>query len=203
MPKKRKKKLRKAKRKISYNVKVDRFFDQLTGRFIDNLTGLLSTKARRQKKIAEVSGEQEIWKDELRRRLAKKRIKVAKRRRRPPPRLPEGESYDFEFVSREGDIDTHLDTIIYRNLEYMDEEVLYQMADFEERYNRKRKIMLGDTVSLHRFPNDQYKVILISNDRESFKLEKMHANTNVKLFVSFSEICDVVCKANIKLVKKK
>src|SRR6266436_9060063 len=97
-------------RGIHYNVKIDRFYNADTGRFIDNITGLLSSAARRERRAADRSGFREEWKENL-----------SKRKRKPPPKTPhEHERLEFETTAQ--DIDDYLDSIIYRNLDYMDEE---------------------------------------------------------------------------------
>ena len=124
MAKRRKaKSKRKATRKISYNVKVDRFVDE-HGRFVSNITGLLHAAAKRQKKEAQKTGELAEWKKKLIKKMARKR-KLKKRKRKPPPRTPtEHERFEIEDTEA-GDVDDYLDSLIYRNYEYMDEEVLY------------------------------------------------------------------------------
>lgn len=118
---KRKAKKSKSKRRIIYDVKIDRFRDAKTGRYVTNISGLLSSFARKQFKEADSNGKRESWKDELRRRMAKRGIK---KRKRIAPMFPTDRE-KFEFTSDAGAIDDYLDEIIYRNLEYMDEEVTY------------------------------------------------------------------------------
>lgn len=123
MAKRRKRKPKvKIQGKISYNVKVDRFVDE-SGRFVSNITGLLSRAAKRQKKEAEKTGEVAEWKIKLLRKMKRKRLK--KRKRKPPPRTPhEHEEFEIEYTES-GTVDDYLDSLIYRNLDYMDEEVIY------------------------------------------------------------------------------
>lgn len=109
------------KQKIIYDVKIDRFREYKTGRYVTNIVGLFEKAAARAFKEADKNGERESWQDKLRRKMKKKGIKI---RKRILPKFP-SDREKFEFGSKAGAIDDHLDNIIYRNLEYMDEEVTY------------------------------------------------------------------------------
>lgn len=109
---------------IRYNVKIDRFYDDSTGKFVTNITGLLSSIGRRERKRTERNGERDKWKRDLKRRIKNRRKKIKVRKKPKPPTTP-AQHFDFEFKSKAGNIDLYLDEIIFRNLEFMEEEVIY------------------------------------------------------------------------------